>query len=419
VSARRRAVARLLLERMLVAVAVAGAVLLPWQATAGGEARPALASLPGAIDRSIERRMQDARIVGLGAAIVVDRKLVWARGYGFADQERAVPFSRHTIMNVGSISKTVTGAALMRAVQDGKLSLDEDVNTSLPFKVANPSFPDEPITLRQLATHTSSITDRGPVYATAYHFGRDAPQPLGAFLRDYFAPDGKNYSRENFLAARPGTHREYSNIGAALAAYVVERAVGEPFNAYTRRIIFAPLKMASTGWLMSEVDLAKHSNLHIAQGLAVPIQLYGLTTYPDGGLRTSVEELSRFFIALLDGGAYDGVRILDEASVAELLRFQYGPDNGPDNVKLSGEGAVNSGIFWATKDSLTRIGHNGADPGLVTMMLSDVGKRVGVVLFVNTAVRPEDGAVYGAIFEDLWQLGLALRGGPTSPPPSR
>jgi len=82
-------------------------------------------------------------------------------------------------------------------------------------------------------------------------------------------------------------------------------------------------------------------------------------------------------------------------------------------------GAVNSGIFWATKDSLTRIGHNGADPGLVTMMLSDVDKRVGVILFVNTAVRQEDGAVYGAIFEDLWKLGVALGGGLTVPPPSR
>jgi len=404
---------------MLVAVAVAGTVLPSGQARAGGQAQPAPASLQGAVDRSIERRMQAAGIVGLGAAIIVDRKLVWARGYGFADRERAVPFTRDTIMNVGSISKTVTGAALMRAVQDGKLSLDADVNRYLPFKVANPSFPGEPITLRQLATHTSSITDRGPAYAAAYHFGRDSPQSLGGFLRDYFAPDGKDYSKENFLAARPGTHREYSNIGAALAAYVVERAVGEPFNAYTKRIIFAPLKMASTGWLMSEVDLARHSSLYVAQGLVVPIQPYGLATYPDGGLRTSVEELSRFFIALLDGGVHGGARILDEASVAELLRFQYGPANRPDNVKLSGEGAVNSGIFWATKDSLTRIGHNGADPGLVTMMLSDVDKRVGVILFVNTAVRQEDGAVYGAIFEDLWKLGEALGGGRTVPPPSR
>lgn len=353
--------------------------------------------------------MQEARIVGLGAALIVDRKLVWARGYGFADQERAVPFTQDTIMNIGSISKTITGAALMRAVQEGRLSLDEDINQYLPFKVTNPSFPNEPITLRQLATHTSSITDRAVVYAAAYHFGRDSPQSLGEFLRDCFAAGGKTASKENFLESKPGTHREYSNIGAGLVGYIVELAVGEQFNVYTKRTIFAPLKMKNTGWLMSEVDLAKHSNLYIAQGLAVPIQLYGLTTYPDGGLRTSVEELARFFIALLNGGVYKGVRILDTAAVDEMLRFQYGPQNKPDNVNLSGEGSLNSGLFWATKDSMTKIGHNGADPGLVTMMLSDVDKQIGVILFVNTATRPEDGAAYEAIFDDLWRLGVALK----------
>lgn len=399
----------MLLNRLFRAFAVAGSVLLAGQAIAGVGGQPAPTNLQDSIDRTIERRMQEARIVGLGAAIIVNRKVVWTKGYGFADKERARPFRPNTIMNIGSISKTITGAALMRAVQDGKLSLDDDINKHLPFKVANPYFPNESITLRQLATHTSSIKDRGSVYAGAYHFGRDSPETLGEFLHDYFASGGRNYSKENFLDAKPGRHREYSNIAAALAGYIVELAVGEKFNAYTRRTIFAPLRMDDTGWLMSEVDLTRHSNLYIAQGLALPIELYGLSTYPDGGLRTSVEDLSRFFIALLNDGAFDGVRILQKNSVDEMLRFQYGAANRPDNVELSGAGSVNSGIFWATKESLTRIGHNGADPGLVTMMLSDVDKQIGVILFVNTATRQEDGAAYGAIFDDLWELGVYLR----------
>ena len=393
----------------IFSVLVVACCLLAGQATAGSGAPPAPASLQASTDRSIERRMQQAKIVGLGAAIIVNKKLVWTKGYGFADKERALPFRPNTIMNIGSISKTITGAALMRAVQDGKLSLDDDINKHLPFKVANPYFPNDPMTLRQLATHTSSITDRGSVYAGAYHFGRDSPENLGEFLRDYFASDGKNYSKENFLDAKPGRHREYSNIAAALAGYIVELAVGEKFNAYTKRTIFAPLKMDDTGWLMSEVDLTRHSNLYIAQGLAVPIQLYGLSTYPDGGLRTTVEDLSRFFIALLNDGACDGVRILQKQSVDEMLKFQYDAAKKPDNVKLSGEGSLNSGIFWATKESQTRIGHSGADPGLVTMMLSDVEKKVGVILFVNTATRQEDGEAYGAIFDELWKLGVYLK----------
>ena len=363
------------------------------------------------MDQAIEAQMAKAKIVGVGAAIIVDKRVVWTKGYGFADREHGRPFTPDTAMNVGSISKTMTGAALMHAVQEGKLSLDQDVNRWLPFKVVNPNFPDQPITLRQLATHTSSITDRGAAYAKAYHFGRDSPQPLGDFLEGYFAADGEDYSKENFLDARPGTHREYSNIAAALAGHIVEIAVGERLDAYTRRLFFGPLKMGNTGWFLSDIELANHSTLYVDQGLPAPIQLYGLTTYPDGGLRTSVADLSRFFVALLNEGEYQGTRILDKTSVAEMLRFQYDAAHKPDNVNPSGEDSVNSGIFWATKYDVTRIGHNGADPGVVTMMLSNLSKDVGVIVFFNTAVAEADGGAYGEIFDQLWTRAESLKKG--------
>ncbi|MGV7187279.1 serine hydrolase domain-containing protein [Xanthomonas axonopodis] len=85
--------------------------------------------------------MDAAGIVGLGAAIIRDRKVVWTGGVGFADRARGTPFTPDTVMNIGSISKTVTGVALMQAVQDGKLALDADINTYLPFAVRNPRTP--------------------------------------------------------------------------------------------------------------------------------------------------------------------------------------------------------------------------------------------------------------------------------------
>lgn len=395
--------------KQILAVTLACSALHPAHASAGLDVSDEQAILLTATDHSIEQRMQKARIVGLGAAIIVNKKVVWIKGYGFADKEQAVPFTKDTIMNIGSISKTITGAALMHAVQEGKLSLDANVNDYLPFKVTNPRFPSVPITLRQLATHTSSITDRGAVYAGAYRFGRDSPEALGDFLHDYFVSGARNYSKDNFIASTPGSHREYSNIGAALTGYIVERAVGEKLNLYTSRIFFAPLGMANTGWFLSEIDTRKHSTLYIAQGLAVPIQLYGLTTYPDGGVRTSVENLSRFFIALLNDGEYEGTRVLDKKSVREMTRLQFNAALKPDNVEISGEHAMNSGIFWETKRNLTRFGHNGVDPGVVTMMQADANRDIGVILFVNTAVPQEDGDVYGDIFDGLWKLGETLK----------
>jgi CubicO group peptidase (beta-lactamase class C family) len=346
-------------------------------------------------------------MVGVGAAIIVGKKVVWMKGYGFADKAQSIPFTPHTVMNIGSISKTFTGAALMRAVEEGKLSLDADINTYLPFKVVNPYFPDARITLRQLATHTSGIADRWAVYEGTYHYGGDSPEPLGEFLKDYFAPDGKHYAKDNFLNAKPGTHREYSNIGAGLVGYIVEIAVGEKLNAYTKRRFFAPLQMEDTGWFLSDIALANHSRLYVSQsGLAVPIPLYGVTTYPDGGVRTSVADLSKFFIALLNEGEYEGTRILRKRSANEMLRFEYTAANKPENVDLKEK---NSGIFWQSKFNVTRMGHGGTDPGLKTEMLTDLSKEIGVILFTNTSLDDQGMRSYAAIFEDLWKQAEALK----------
>ncbi len=346
--------------------------------------------------------------MGLGAAVIVDKKVVWMKGYGFADPRRGVPFRPDTVMNIGSISKTFTGVALMQAVQDGKLSLDENINTYLPFQVSNPHQANAKITLRHLATHTSGITDRTSVYRATYHYG-DAPEPLGEFLKGYFVPGGKDYSKDNFLAKMPGTHREYSNIGAGLAGYIVEIAVGEKLDTYAKKRIFTPLGMNDTAWSLAAVDPAKHSKLFVAQkGLTIPIPLYDGTTYPDGGVRTSVADLSKFFIALLNDGTYQGTRLLDQSSVDEMLRFQYTDTNKPENIDFQ-QDPKNSGIFWSTKFNVTRIGHGGSDPGVQTEMLANLSKDIGVILFSNTSLAGEELGPFYAIFRELWKHGETLK----------
>lgn len=371
------------------------------------QSRPAASPVNPALDSLVREQMATAGIMGLGAAVIVNRQVVWMQGYGFADPARTRPFTPHTIMNVGSIAKPFTGVAMMRAVHEGKLSLDEDINRYLPFQVVNPHRPNEKITLRHLATHTSGITDRWEVYAGTYHYGGDSPEPLGRFLEQYFAPAGRNYSRDNFLDTRPGTRREYSNIGAGLAGYIVERAVGEPLNVYTRKHIFAPLQMTRTGWFLSEVDLANHSTLFVAQnGHTIPIPLYGGTTYPDGGVRTSVADLSRFFIALMNRGEYQGARILDAAAAAEMVRFQFTDANRPENLPAA-DG--NSGLFWRTKFNGQRVGHGGNDPGLQTEMLADPAMEIGVILFQNTSLSGPDQRASLTIFDGLWSYAESLR----------
>jgi CubicO group peptidase (beta-lactamase class C family) len=191
---------------------------------------------------------------------------------------------------------------------------------------------------------------------------------------------------------------------------VVERATGVPFPELTRTEIFRPLGMAQTGWSLAAIDRARHAKLYDwpegASGAGpVAIPLYGLTTYPDGGLRTSVADLSRFFGMLLAGGELDGARILSPTSVDEMTRFQYTPANRPENVELSEK---NSGIFWSTKLDVTFVGHGGTDPGVHGEMLALPSRRVAVILVTNTTPAQGRAQSFYAIFRALVERGRRI-----------
>src|SRR5207244_11914988 len=137
-----------------------------------------------------------------------------------------------TVFMLASISKTVMAVAAMQAVEAGLLSLDADVNDVCPFQVRTPSFPDIPITLRMLLTHSSSIRDNWTNINQTYVQG-DSSTPLGDYLRAYLEPGGHWYDeRHNFSRVRPGSAYDYCNIAAALAGYLVETASGTAFDRW-------------------------------------------------------------------------------------------------------------------------------------------------------------------------------------------
>jgi CubicO group peptidase (beta-lactamase class C family) len=361
------------------------------------------------VDEYITNTMNKSGIVGIGAAVIVNKKLVWTKGYGYADRDTKTPFTPNTIMNVASIAKTFTGVCIMKAVEEGKLSLDEDINKYLPFKVINPNFPNEKITLRHLTTHTSSLTDRYPFYGdSTIFYGGKKPEPLGEFLKNYFTPTGKYYSQDNFLKSKPGQTRDYSNVGAGLAGYIVEIVTGKHLKENGKQLIFKPLKMNNTAWALADIDTNKHTKLYDKKGEKISkIEWYEGTTYPDGGIRTTVNDLSKFFIAMLSDGKYKQTRILKEETAKEMVRFQHNETNKPDNIKLD---KLNQGIFWATKLGATRMGHNGSDPGVRTFMLSDLSKEIGVIIFYNTSLNENEEGVYFDIYEKLYEFGKMIEG---------
>jgi CubicO group peptidase (beta-lactamase class C family) len=359
------------------------------------------------LDSLVRTRMADVGLMGLGAMVLVDGTVEWSRSFGHRDAARTQPFTLDTPVGIASITKTITGVAMMQLVAEGKLDLDGDVQQYVPFPVRNPRAPDVAITLRMLATHTSSITDRPEVYRDTYHFGAEAPEPLGDFLAAYLEPEGRLHHETNYGQQAPGRARDYSNIGAALAGHVVERVSGERLDHYTTRRIFEPLRMVDSGWFLRDLDPSKLSSAFIAHhGMPVPIQHYGTTTYPDGGVRTSVNDLSRFLRALLARGVLDGVRILPESQADEMLRFQFGGTSWPEGY---GAGIGNSGLFWRTKWNGERMGHGGNDPGVQAEMMVSLDRRVAVIVLCNTSASGADARAFADIFDAAWKLGESRR----------
>ncbi len=359
---------------------------------------PAVAGEKADLDRELAALQTGSHVPGFCVIMFDASHTIYENGFGFADLAARRPYSVDTVQPIGSISKTLIGVALMKGVERGWFKLDDDVNTILPFPVRNPGFPDRPITLRQLATHTSGIVDREAVYAAGYRPGDRNPLRIDALLKDYFSKDGKSYSKRNFAATAPGSTYAYSNIGATLAAYAVELKAGESYADFTRKTILLPLGMTHSGWTDAETG-PDHATLYDEK--VKPYPPYILATYPDGGLRTSCTDLARFVTAVLKGRAgEDGV--LKAADVAAMLSPEFTAGATPAGLSAK---EPNQGIFWQHRREGT-IGHFGGDPGVTTFMGIDPKTNVGRIVLVNIGGE-EALRAYGAELAAIWRAVLA------------
>ncbi len=333
-----------------------------------------------ALQRYLERQVGIVKTPGIAAAVVRGNQVVWSAGAGWADIERGIPTSRDTVFQLASVSKTVTCAGIMTLVEDGVLNLDADINRYLPFDVHVPAAPDVPITMRTLLTHTSAIRDRWQIWGTptsdpTLYFHGDSPIALGDFCRSYFTVDGSEYRpKQNFFQREPGTVYTYSNLAVALAGYVAESASGTDFDALCKERILAPLRMSDSGYRLADIHTTDLAMPYSDTGAFRPIYQYGYPDYPDGALRTSAAHLARWLGAFMNGGSFQGDRVLAEDTVREIRRNQL-----PDVVSWR------QGLIWFQERTwgFPILGHDGGDFGESTRMFFRPDRNVGVVTLTN------------------------------------
>jgi len=368
-----------------------------------------------ALTNEINTIYNQKKFNGFAVSIVNENGTLYKNGFGFSDVENQIKYTTETIQNIGSVSKTFVGIALLKAQELGQLKLDDPIDRYLPFKVINPNFPQEKITIRQLATHTSSITDNEFYSSKNYYLkpnqnlkglkltfedeqsfnSSDSIISLRSFLENVITENGK-WNKDSFTSHKPGTIYEYSNVGTALAGFIIEQATGESFNQFTKKYILEPLKMKESGWKSEEINMTKYSRLY--ENPKNPLPYYELITYPDGGFITNVNDLSKYLSELIKGYNGNGT-ILTKESYKEYFKPQLSESNFIErNTKNPFNESYNVGIFMGFGYT-GYIGHTGGDPGTMSIMFFDPKTNLGRIMIFNTNFSDKEG---NKAFYDIW-----------------
>jgi CubicO group peptidase (beta-lactamase class C family) len=262
------------------------------------------------LDALIPSQLRNRNIAGAVISVVKDGQLLFQKGYGFADIEDRKPvLPDQTLFRPGSISKLFTATAVMQLVEQGKLDLDRDVSDYLDFTIPK-TYP-EPITLRQLLTHTGGFEETLKNLFVAHE--RDI-KPLRTYL-------------VNEMPARifpPGKIPAYSNYGFTLAGYIVGRVSGEKFERYIENHILKPLGMNNSTFDQPlPTQLAPKMSKGYLSASKKPRDFEFVQAAPAGALSTTAADMTRFMLAFLQDGSVDGVSILKPETVRQMETRQF------------------------------------------------------------------------------------------------
>jgi CubicO group peptidase (beta-lactamase class C family) len=333
------------------------------------------------IDFFIENQLQIQHKPGLAAVIIKGDSIVWSQNYGYAILQDSLPVSDTILFNAFSIGKSLTASCVLQLWEDGLLTLEQDINCFLPFQIDNPWVTSDSITARMLMSHTSSIKD----YNMYNHVViGDPTESLGSFLANYLSSGGSYYNPGNFLNQPPGSAYVYSNFGSALNGYLIEPLTGSLFSTYARNNLLIPLQMNHSAWFLNELNI---NNLAVGYdytgGNYQPNPHYGVAAYPGMSLRSNVFELANYLIMLMNGGSFNGVQVLNPATIDSMMTLQ--PNAGTSGLGLNRYITQN---YYNTIQRTTW-GHNGGgEAGYAGYIRFCPADNTGVVLLSNSSTYP-------------------------------
>ena len=378
-------------------LAAAGLLFFTLDWTAAAQGINVTQRLEG-FDAYMAKTLKDWNAPGVGVGIVVNDKLVFAKGYGFRDYEKKLPFTPATMSPIASNTKLFTAVAAGMLVEEGKLSWDKPVRQSVPaIRFYNDQLNDT-VTLRDMLSHRTGITRHDTIWYKSDFTRKELFEKVV-----YLEP--QEPMRETFL---------YNNLMFAAVGYLIELQSGKTWEQFVKERIFDPLHMNSTSYTVS--DMLKR--LEFGVGFTErrdSFELYRIPYYEDitgvapcGAIVSNIEDMSHWLIALMNQGKYDGKQVLPAAVLKATLQPAIAlPNTG---LETRGWSEILNAAYGMGRQTASYRGHlitfHGGDlPGFHTQVSFMPQDHIGVMVFeIGNHSQPLYNIVSYNVYERL--LGM-------------
>lgn len=312
--------------------------------------------------------------VGISAVVVKDNKIYYNSNYGVKDLETGEPIDDETMFRIASISKSFTATSMMQMVEQGKVSLSDDVSELVGLPIRNPKYPDVPITLEMLLSHTSSLNDH-----------------QGYYTLDVINPEKNPDYALAYRDFAPGGEYRYTNLNFSLSGTILERVSGERFDQYVVHHVLEPLGLYG-GYCVDSLDSSRFAQLYAWSdeqgGFVKEPDAYAprreiISNYtfgydtpvfsPTGGMKITALDLAKYMIMHMNYGysPLADVRIISEESShnmqTERSEYEHYGLALHQDATLTGDGTILEG-------------HTGGAYGLSAGMFFNPAEKYGFVV---------------------------------------
>lgn len=317
----------------------------------------------GELERVAQAELKERNAAGCGVILIKHDKVVFLKGFGTANVETNLPVTPDTLFQIGSVTKTFTAAAILSLSAEGKLKLDTPIGAyakGLNSKLAK-------VTLAQLLSHTAGIIDEPDEYG-----GQDESL-MASYIRSW---------SEEYALFDAGEFFSYSNSGFSLAGFTAQEVYGKSYTTLMNEKVFQPLGMSRSTFsptvAMTYPLAVGHTSKPNEKPKVVRPLPHDARLYPAGTMYSSLNDLSRFAIAFLNGGKLDGKQIISPAIINAMSTPRA------KQVSAADETSYGYGLFINNYRGVRTVWHEGSMTGYLSFMLFAPQQNVGIIVLSNT-----------------------------------